>query len=429
MTTQNRIGYLVLTTAVIVLTAFAGCQRKSATLEENHADYYTCGMHPSIKIREAKTKCPLCGMDLTPVLKKDVQPIGNDPEHDRGGMAPTGALLNTFNVPLEQQRQIGVTYAAAERKPLCHVIRAVGRVALDRTRYWEFVARVEGYVQKLHVTSPGEAVAEGQPLLTIYSPELSAAQREFVNLLDARDRATSGDGRVSTERAIEAAHHRLEARKITGSQISELESSRKPPEFLTLNSPFRGVVEEVAVEQGRRMMMGDRLVTVADLSVVWVWAEFHEDELPMIAKGQKVRVTAKAYPGQTFEGELSLISPFLGETKRTVKARIDIANPDSKLLPGMFVNVELTADMGEGLTIPASGALPTGLHAVVFVSQTGGRLERRIVQLGMKYGDRYEVIEGLEPGERVVASANFLIDAESKLQGVAKSFDRQTAKR
>jgi Cu(I)/Ag(I) efflux system membrane fusion protein len=189
------------------------------------------------------------------------------------------------------------------------------------------------------------------------------------------------------------------------------------------------VVEEVAVEQGRRMMIGDRLVTVADLSVVWVWAEFHEDELSMIAKGQKVRVTAKSYPGQTFEGELSLISPFLDETKRTAKARIDIANPNYKLRPGMYVNVELSVDMGEGLTIPVSAALPTGLHAVVFVSQAGGRLERRIVQLGMKYGDRYEVLDGLEDGERVITSANFLIDAESKLQGVAKSFDRQTAQR
>jgi Cu(I)/Ag(I) efflux system membrane fusion protein len=429
MTKRNRIGNLVLTTSVIALTGFAGCQRKSPTLEENHADYYTCGMHPSIKIRDAKAKCPLCGMDLTPVLKKDLQSVGNDPEHDRDGMTATGAQLNAFTVPLERQQQIGVTYAATERKPLCRVIRAVGRVALDRTRYWEFVARVEGYVQKLHVTSPGEAIEEGQPLLTIYSPELSAAEREYVNLLDARDRSTSADGRASTERAIEAAHRRLEARKITGSQISELENARKPSESLTLHSPFKGVVEEVAVEQGRRMMIGDRLVTVADLSVVWVWAEFHEDELSMIGKGQKVRVTAKAYPGQTFEGELSLISPFLGETKRTAKARIDIANPNYKLLPGMYVNVELSVEMGEGLTIPVSAALPTGSHAVVFVSQGGGKLERRIVQVGMKYGDRYEVLDGLAVGERVVTSANFLIDAESKLQGVAKSFDLQTVKR
>jgi Cu(I)/Ag(I) efflux system membrane fusion protein len=409
-----------------------GCQKKAAVVTKTNAAYYTCGMHPSIKLRDAAAKCPLCGMDLTPVspaLKKDALAIGNVAGHDRSGIVMGGALLNTFTVSSEQQQLIGVSYATAERTPLARVVRATGTVTLDRTRYWEFVARVEGYVQKLHVTSPGEPLAEGQPVLTIYSPELSAAEREFVNLLDARDRATSTDGKASTDRAVDAAHHRLEARKITSTQISELEKSRKPSEFLTLHSPFKGVVEEVAVEQGRRMMIGDRLMTVADLSVVWVWAEFHEDELSMVAKGQPVRVTTRAYPGQVFEGELTLSSPFLDEGKRTAKARIDIPNPDYKLQPGMYVDVELTVDMGEGLTIPVGAALPTGLHAVVFVSQDADKLERRTIQLGRKYGDRYEVRDGLKAGERVIASANFLIDAESKLQGAVKSFDPETVQR
>jgi Cu(I)/Ag(I) efflux system membrane fusion protein len=386
-------------------------------------------MHPSIKLRDAKAKCPLCGMDLVAVPRKGGLVMRGDPVTEGDGMADTARLHQTFAVPADRQQQIGATYTTVERKRLSHVIRAAGVVVCDRTRYWEFVARVEGYVQKLHVTSPGEALEEGQPLLTIYSPELSAAEREFVNLLDARDRATSEDGRASTGRAIDAAHHRLEARKITTNQIAELEKSRKASEFLTLHSPFRGVVQEVAVEQGRRMMLGDRLLTVADLSVVWVWADFYEDEISMIAKGQKVRVTSKAYPGEAFEGELSLISPFLDEGKRTARARIDIANTDYKLRPGMYVTVELVADMGEGLSIPASAVLPTGLRSVVFVSHTAEGLERRSVELGMKCDAGYAVLSGLNAGERVLTSANFLIDAESQLQGVVRTYEQETAKR
>ena len=149
----------------------------------------------------------------------------------------------------------------------------------------------------------------------------------------------------------------------------------------------------------------------------------------MISKGQKVRVTAKAYPGQTFEGELSLISPFLDESKRTVRARIDIANADYKLRPGMYVTVELVADMGDGLSIPASAVLPTGSRSVVFVSHTGESLERRSVELGMRCDAGYQVLSGLNAGERVLTSANFLIDAESQLQGVVRAYEQETARR
>ena len=150
-----------------------------------------------------------------------------------------------------------------------------------------------------------------------------------MNLLETRDRAATGEGRASTDRLLGAGRRRLEQWNVTAGQIAELEKTRKPSEILTFNSPFKGVVEDVSVEQGRKVMSGDRLVAVADLSVVWVWAEFYEDELSTLAKGQKVRLTtALAYPGRIFEGELSLIDPFLAETTRTTRARIDIPNVD-----------------------------------------------------------------------------------------------------
>ncbi len=171
--------------------------------------------------------------------------------------------------------------------------------------------------------------------------------------------------------------------------------------------------------------MGDMLVEVADLSLVWMWAEFYENELSMLQAGQKIVVTAKSYPGQNFDGTISLIDPFLDETKRTAKVRIDIPNADFKLRPGMYVNAELAMEMGEGLTIPVSAVMPTGTRNIVFVDKGEGKLGPRIVQLGTKYGDIYEVQSGLVENERVVASANFLIDAESKVQGALKEFEQE----
>ena len=422
MTTGKFIRQFIIIAVMLGLAGLTGCQKHGAAGADPNVDYYTCAMHPSVKSHDAKAKCPICSMDLVSVLKKGAQAAGHDHQHDDAKMASV-PMFSEFSVPVERQQQIGVTYAVAEKKPLNHVIRTVGMVVPDKKRHWEFVARVEGYVQKLHVTSPGEPIEEGQPLLTIYSPELSTAEREFVNLLDVRDRSTTTEGKAGTERSITAARRRLEQWNITAKQIAELEHSRKPSEFLTLNSPFKGVVEDVPVDQGRKVMMGDHLVDVADLSVVWVWAEFYEDELSMLAKGQKVRITAKAYPGQIFEGELSLINPFLAEMKRTAKVRVDIPNPDFKLRPGMYVNIELAMDMGEALTIPVSAVMPTGSRTLVFVDKGAGKLEPRPVQLGKKYGEIYEVLDGLKAGERVVASANFLIDAESKVQGAVKSFE------
>jgi Cu(I)/Ag(I) efflux system membrane fusion protein len=212
---------------------------------------------------------------------------------------------------------------------------------------------------------------------------------------------------------------------VTDAQIEELQKTRKPQENLTLLSPFRGIVQSVPVDQGKGVKVGDMLVEVADLSLVWVWAEFYENELPMLKVGQNIDVTTNSYPGEKFQGTISLINPFLDPAKRTARVRIDIPNPEFKLRPAMYVNAELGMDMGKGLTIPVSAVMPTGARNVVFVDKGDGKLEPRIVQLGAKYGDSYEVQSGLHENERVVASANFLIDAESKIQGALNDFENE----
>jgi len=189
-----------------------------------------------------------------------------------------------------------------------------------------------------------------------------------------------------------------------------------------LSSPFKGVVQDIGVDQGRKVMNGDHLVDIADLSVVWVWAQFYQDELPMLRKGLSISITTSSYPGEKFPGSISVVDPFMNDATRTGRVRIDVENPDLKLRPDMYVDVQLTMDMGEGIAVPFSAVLPTGQRDIVFVDKGGGKLEPRFIELGRKYGDFYEVKSGLTETERVVTSANFLIDAEAKVQGALKSW-------
>jgi len=416
-----------------VLFVSSACSKPSQSRKPPDVDYYTCTMHPSVHA-EAPGKCPICGMELVPVMKKSTSPSAFESSTGGGmqGMAgmpgmqsgkqTSGVPSHEFVVPVERQQQIGVTYATVTRAPLHHTIRTVGTVEPDLRKHWAFVARVDGYVQELFVPSAGQVVEKDAPLLSIYGPDLLTTSRELVMLLRMRDEAKARDARATPERLIAAAESRLRQWNITDEQIADLERTRQPTEVLTLRSPFRGVVQEVPARQGVNVKVGDRLIDIADLSVVWVWAEFYESELSMLQTGQAVTVMTNAYPNHRFEGKVAIINPFLDQVKRTAKVRIDVPNSDFELRPGMYANVELGMDMGEGLVVPASAVMPTGSREIAFVDKGGGRLEPRVVELGEQIGDHYEVKSGLAEGERVIASANFLIDAESKVQGALADF-------
>ncbi len=391
---------------------FCGCKKKAVPASSN-VDYYTCTMHPSVRSQDPNGKCPICGMDLVPVMKKGKMPAQTVGRNEQP---------NVFSVPVERQQQIGVTYAAVELRPLRRGIRAVGVVDYDMLRHWAFVARVDGYVQELFVTSPGQLVDKGQPLMSIYSPDLLTTERELVMLLRMRDDAGSEETRQTPESLITAARDRLRQWNMTDAQIAELEKSRVSTEYLTLRSPFRGVIQEIPAPQGASVKLGDHLVDLVDLTSVWVWADLYENELSLVRQGQKVLVRVKSFPKDIFEGEIAVINPFLDAASRTSKVRIDIPNPDFRLRPGMYADVELEIDGREGLTVPVSAIMPTGERNIVFVDKGGGKLEPRSVRLGGKFGEFYEVESGLSQGERVVASANFLIDAESRVQGALKDF-------
>src|ERR1700757_3047755 len=396
-------------------------------------------MHPSV---HAKTpgKCPICSMDLVPVMKKvsneNAGGMTKNASASMGGMPMSSPIQKAesqkaqsteFMVPVERQQQIGVTYAKVAKRPIELSIRSVGILESDSSKMFDYVARVDGYVQELKVNSPGQHVSQGQPLLTIYSPDLRSTEQELINLLNDRDR----NGRGSNDQLIEASKMRLKLWNVSDQEIAELEKSRKPSEQLMLRSPFDGVVGEVMVRPGMSVKKGDKLTTVLDLSTLWVWAEFYENEVSLLKQGQTIDVSLPAFPNQIFKGQIAVINPVIDPAKRTARVRIDIPNANAQLRPGMYANVEVKIDDGEGLTIPVQAALPTGERMLVFLDRGQGKLLPRYVQVGRSFttfdGQQeesyYQVVKGLMEGDRIVDSANFLIDAESQVQGALKDWE------
>lgn len=421
MAGRSRGRIFVLIHLLLLIAVF--CKGEVASKPKD-VDYYTCTMHSFVRSQDPKGKCPICHMDLVPVMKRGAatNSMESMPASEMGGEEQPAE----FVVPMERQQQIGVTYATIEKRPLNYSVRTVGTVAYDKQHHWDYVARVEGYVNQLYVFSPGEPIEKGAPLLTLYSPDLLTTENEFVNLLKAQDEAKAKRDQTvltqNTGQLVESAKQRLRLWNMTDDQIAELEKNRKPEESLTLFSPFKGVVQTLGVDQGRKVMIGDRLVDIADLSRVWVWAQFYQDDLSMLKKDLPVTITSSAYPGEQFKGKISVIDPFIDDGTRTVRVRIDVENADFKLRPQLYVNVELAVDMGENIAVPVDAILPTGRHNIAFVGKGGGKLEPRFVELGRKCGDFYPVISGLKETERVVTSANFLIDAEANVQGALKSW-------
>ena len=460
---RSSVSFLV----IVLLLAFLPACSKQGAAKNSNIDYWTCTMHPSVHAKDPG-KCPICSMTLVPVMKRGAggeaspeakpQPTGSSADNMQGmsksdspsgdmkgmanmkgggmpgmpgmpGMSGGGKEMaqekpGEFRVPMERQQQIGVTYATVESKPLNHTIRAVGKVAPDTQRVWRVVARAGGYVQELGVSAPGEVVKKGQVLMTLYSPELLTTQRELIDLLRMRDSVPKGpsSARADAQSLIESAERRLRLWNITDEQVAKIEQTRQAEESLPILSKMDGIVQTLPVTQGMTIAPGNTLVDVADLSVVWVWGEFYQEELPMLRVGQEVTVTSDSYPGEQFKGQLSLVDPFINDVKRTGRVRLDVQNPELKLKPEMYVNVLLGMEMGQSLVVPVSAIMPTGKRNIAFVDKGDGKLEPRFLELGGKFGDVYAVKSGLKEGERVVASANFLIDAESKIQGALKSW-------
>jgi len=325
----------------------------------------------------------------------------------------------TVQITAERQQLIGVKIGTVEMKPLEKVIRTVGRVDYDERRVVTVSPKIGGWIEDLYVDFTGRFVRQGEPLLTIYSPELVSTQEEYLIALRAKKdlvKSPFAEVAASGNSLAESARRRLKLWDISDDQIKALEESGQIKKTLTLHSPFSGFVLEKTAYKGMSLMPGMALFKLADLSVVWLIADIYEFELPFIRLGQQASVQLSYIPGETFTGKAIYIYPSLNPETRTAKVRYEFPNPHGKLKPEMYANVEIKVHLGHKLTVPEGAIIDTGLRQIAIIDKGSGYFEPREVKVGTKMDNYYEVIKGLKAGEKVVTSANFLIDSESKLK-------------
>lgn len=360
--------------------------------------HYTCSMHPSVK-QDGPGTCPICAMDLTPVTKQEVE---------------TGTI---FVDEIRRQR-IGVRTAAATKRQMTLQVRAVGAVRYDESRLHDVNLRMSGWVQHLSVDETGQRVKAGQTLFTLYSPELYAAQLE--HLASTKRQTEGGEMR---QHLAQASRTRLRLLGMSSDQIAALEKRGEAQENVPIPSPASGYVVEKQIVDGARVDAGMRVYRIADLSKVWIDAEVYESDLPHVKVGQSARVELPYVQDTRFSGTVDYIYPTLEGQTRTGRARIVLDNPDLLLKPDMYANVSIDVDLGERLSIPESAVVYTGPRRLVFVDLSEGKLQPKVVKLGVHVDGFYEVTDGVSAGDVVVTSGNFLIAAESRIRSAAQYWE------
>jgi len=319
---------------------------------------------------------------------------------------------NVVKISLDKVQKLGVATEPASMRRLTRTIRATGTVQPDESRQWIVTARFDGWVQRLRVNKTGDMVKRGEAMLELFSPQLRLAQQEYIL------------ARRTNPALAAAAAQRLETLGLGAAQISALEDASQAPGTAAVTAPQSGqVVEKMAIE-GMKVMAGEPLYRLVDFSHVWVIAEIYEQDLAAIRPGLPVAVELDAFPGERLAGEVSFIYPGLTPETRTARVRVELDNPDGRLKADMFAAVLLSADMNavQVLAVPDSAVLDTGKRQAVLVQRGEGRYEPREIKLGRRADGYAEVMEGLAEGEKVVVSANFLIDAESNLQAALRAF-------
>lgn len=344
--------------------------------------------------------------------------IAGTPAHHAHGATSSGEAGRPVSLSAAEARRIGVTYATASIGPLAKEVRTVGQITFDETRERTIAPKIDGWVDRLYVNATGQPVSVGQPLLTIYAPMLVSAQEELLlaKRLVADVGNASQDARDNAAELLAAARRRLAYLDIAPSEIDAIERSGEVQKTLTLRATAGGYVLEKNVLAGQKIMAGDALYKLADLGTVWVEGEVFEQDIADVRVGQMVHADFDALPGEHRMGRINYIYPTLDPQTRTVRVRVSLPNPDIRLKPGMYATIRIAGtDRSNVLTVPRSAVLTTGERSIVFVRDTMGMLVPREVTVGAANDDRIEIVRGLAAGETVVASATFLVDAESNL--------------
>jgi len=370
--------------------------------------YWVDPMHPSYK-SDKPGKAPDCGMDLVPV-------------YEDGGKITSNLPENAFQVSPDKQQLIGVTYGVAAAQSVSRTLRTVGRLAYDETKINHVHTKTEGWIEDVYVDFTGKFIEKGQPLLTVYSPDLLQTQQEYLLALKGRsDLGVSPfkEAAVGAQSLYESAKRRLQLWDVSEAEISELERTGKPAKAITVYAPATGFVLTRNAFTKQRVMPDTDLYSIADLSTIWVLADIYEYEASDISIGQTAAVTLPYLPGRMFQGKITYIYPQVDSSTRTLKARIEVENPRFELKPEMYANVEVKIDYGKHIVVPQEAVMDSGSEQTVFVGLDDGYFEPRKVQLGAKVDNKFIVLAGVKPGERIVTSGNFLIDSESKLKSAA----------
>ena len=333
--------------------------------------------------------------------------------------APVMAMGDTVTLDAKARQLAGVQTAQAIVKPLAKEIKTTGKIAMNESGRTYITSRVEGRVDELYVTADGETIAPGQAIAAVYSPTYIAAQEEYLLTLEnVQKLKNAGKDIVQINKSLVGASRRkLQLLNVPDSDITHLEHTRQINDHMTIYAQFGGTVLEKQVLPGAFIMPGDKLYSLSDLSTVWLYADIYEKDIAGIKPGQPVMVNSGAYPGETFTGQVTFINPVLDDATRTVKVRVEMANPSGKLKPNMFVNANVQIPLGDSLVIPESSVLDTGSRKIVFVAQSDDTFVKRDVVTG-QYADGYvQILSGLQPSETVVTAATFLIDSQTKLGG------------
>ncbi|HBZ72126.1 MAG TPA: efflux RND transporter periplasmic adaptor subunit [Deltaproteobacteria bacterium] len=374
--------------------AGAGPESTSEPTAGDAISHYTCPMHPSVH-ESQPGKCPICGMDLVAVTKED---------------AASGAV----RIDSARRQRIGIRSAPVERARFERIVRAVGRVAYDETGLVDVSLKTRGWVRDLRANALGAAVRKGEPLFSVYSPELYAAQAEYLQALRSTQ-ASAEEGSQRGDGLLRAARTRLKLWNVSEAEIDALGRRGTPLEALPILAPATGYVIEKNVVEGGTIEAGMRLFRIAPLDRVWIDAQLYEADLKVAAVGQTAVVSLPSLPGKTLEAKVAYVYPSLDADTRTGRVRLVLANPDLELRPDMYADIELHIDRGEQTLVPVSAVIYAGEHRIVFLDRGDGRLVPREIRIGLGNGQYFEVVSGLEPGEQVVVSGNFLVAAESRL--------------
>lgn len=347
------------------------------------------------------------------------------PMSPTNGATPTEPPLAPLQLSPERMRAIGITLATVTEKNISDELQVPGNVDVDEQRLAYVQTRFPGWIQKVFANATYQYVRKGQPLFTVYSPDLVSSEQEYLLAKQNQSALAKDAGGMAAQESgwlLKAAEERLRQFDVPAEEIANLEQSGKVRREITINSPVSGYILERNALPNAYVQPETKLYTVADLSSIWVYANVFQSDIGRLKPGDPAQVTVDAYPGRTFHGRIDQILPQVDAATRTVRVRLIFSNPGLVLKPGMFVNVNITEGLGRQIVVPSSAVLQSGTRSVAFVDHGDGNLEPRIVQAGPQVDGMIVVLNGLKPGETVVQSANFLVDSEAQLQAAIQGF-------